>query len=116
MKRITALGCVISTLALSLPAAAAEEAPTTVSISFSGDVLAHNSLYWAAETAGCENGKVLIYGEMGGRPPEIITCPQCNGVGKIQVSREYVQEQIDDLVDEREEINERIKTLQSYLK
>ena len=51
MKRITALGCVISALALSLPAAAAEEAPTTVSISFSGDVLAHNSLYWAAETA-----------------------------------------------------------------
>lgn len=32
----------------------------------------------------CEDGKVLIYGEMGGPPPEIITCPKCNGTGTLQ--------------------------------
>lgn len=50
MKRVSALSCVVLALTLSLPAAAVETSPRTVSISFSGDVLTHNSLYWAAKT------------------------------------------------------------------
>lgn len=51
MKRVSALVCLIATATLGMPAQALDTSAPTVSISFSGDVLAHNSLYWAAQTA-----------------------------------------------------------------
>jgi len=64
----------------------------------------------------CEKGQVLIYGEMGGRPPETITCPKCNGLGKIEVARSEIESQISDLIDERDVINSEIKRFRRHLK
>ena len=42
----------------------------------------------------CHKGKVLYYGEMGGPPPRLETCPKCGGTGKKLVKREYIENQI----------------------
>lgn len=63
----------------------------------------------------CEKGQVLIYGEMGGRPPETITCPKCNGAGKIEVEQSVIEEQIAELVEEREEINRELYRLRRLI-
>jgi poly-gamma-glutamate synthesis protein (capsule biosynthesis protein) len=59
MRRLAAV-IVGLCLAGSAPAAALDPVSQTVSISFSGDVLAHNSLYWAAETSTGYNFKPMF--------------------------------------------------------
>jgi hypothetical protein len=63
----------------------------------------------------CEEGTVLIYGEMGGRPPETIICPKCKGAGKIEVEQSVIEAQIADLVEEREEINQELYRLRRLI-
>lgn len=63
----------------------------------------------------CENGQVLIYGDMP-VPPQIITCPKCNGTGEIQVEESVIEKQIADLIEDRKEINQEIRRLRRYLK
>jgi hypothetical protein len=71
--------------------------------------------YKHPEGKQCEQGVVLIYGEMGGQPPQTITCPQCKGAGKIEVEESVIQEKINDLVDERKEINKELYRLRRLL-
>lgn len=63
----------------------------------------------------CKDGQVLIYGEMGGRLPETIVCPKCQGENYIQTERSKIEEMIKDLEEERDEISEEIARLKSYL-
>ena len=63
----------------------------------------------------CEGGKVLIYGEMGGPPPEIIVCPQCKGVGTLQVPESFILQKIAELTEDRNEIDEEIEKWKAYL-
>jgi hypothetical protein len=50
-------------------------------------------------SAICNGGKLLIYGEMGYRPPEWITCPKCNGSGTVVFTVKELNEAVD-LIDE----------------
>lgn len=75
--------------------------------------------YRRSDSATCsaeEKGKVLIYGEMGWKLPEWIVCPKCNGTGEIQVIEKFIQDNIDELIDEKEFISEEILRLQNLLK
>jgi len=63
----------------------------------------------------CEKGQVVIYGEMGGRPPQTIICPKCNGVGKIEIEESVIENKIADLVAEREEINQELYRLRRLI-
>ena len=63
----------------------------------------------------CEEGQVLIYGEMGGRPPETITCPRCGGTGKTKVSVATIRTQIKEMDEEREELVRQIFRLRQLL-
>jgi len=63
----------------------------------------------------CEEGQVLIYGEMGGPLPRTITCPKCGGAGKIEVEQSVIEAQIADLVEEREEINQELYRLRRLI-
>lgn len=63
----------------------------------------------------CEDGKVLIYGEMGGPPPEIITCPKCNGTGTLQVPESFILQKIAELTEERDAIDEEVEEWKAYL-
>jgi hypothetical protein len=71
--------------------------------------------YHHPEGTGCEEGRVLIYGEMGGRPPQTIDCPKCKGAGKIEVEESVIEAQIADLVEERQEINQELYRLRRLL-
>jgi hypothetical protein len=50
-------------------------------------------------SAICNGGKLLIYGEMGYRLPEWITCPKCNGSGTVIFTVKELNEAVD-LIDE----------------
>lgn len=71
--------------------------------------------YSQYDSPGCDKGKLLIYGEMGGRPPEIITCPACGGTGTIEVEESSILQKIADLTEERDEIDNEIEELKAYL-
>lgn len=59
--------------------------------------------YKQSDSAICKDGTLLIYGEMGYRLPEWITCPKCNGTGFVTVSNKELKEQIS-LLDEEIQI------------
>jgi transcription initiation factor IIE alpha subunit len=63
----------------------------------------------------CKDGKLLIYGEMGGPPPETITCPKCGGDGTIEVPESDILQKIAELTDERDEIDKEIEEWKAYL-
>lgn len=66
----------------------------------------------------CEEGKVVIYGEIGSHtpdPPRTITCPKCKGAGKIEVEQSVIEEQIAALVEERETINQELYRLRRLI-
>ena len=46
------------------------------------------------EGTACDEGRVLIYGEMGGRLPQRIQCPKCKGEGVVYVEPSVIQEKI----------------------
>lgn len=71
--------------------------------------------YQHPQGRACEEGRVLVYGEHGGPPPEINTCPQCKGAGVIQVERSKIEGEIEDLCEELNDIYDRIRTLKGYL-
>lgn len=56
--------------------------------------------YKQSDSAVCHGGKLLIYGEMGYRLPEWITCPKCNGTGFVIVSNKELKEAIKSLDEE----------------
>lgn len=56
--------------------------------------------YSQSGSATCKDGTLLIYGEMGYRPPEWITCPKCNGTGFVTVSNKELKEAIKSLDEE----------------
>ena len=71
--------------------------------------------YHHPEGRECEEGKVLIFGEMGGRPPETITCPQCHGAGMVEVERQVIVDELEESLEELEELNDKIERLKRYL-
>jgi len=71
--------------------------------------------YHHPEGTVCENGHVLIYGEHGGRLPETIVCPNCQGERFVQVEKSEIEERIKDLEEERDMVSEEISRLKSYL-
>jgi len=64
----------------------------------------------------CKKGNVLIYGEMGGRPPETIVCPKCKGLGTIEVPKSEIMIEISDRQDEILWIKDEIIRLEKLLK
>lgn len=71
--------------------------------------------YHQYDSRPCENGKVLIYGEMGGRLPETIVCPKCNGIGTIEVPESFILQKIAELTEDRDEIDKEIEDWKAYL-
>lgn len=63
----------------------------------------------------CSNGQLFIYGDFP-MPGHHITCPQCQGKGKISVPRCYIQRMLEEAVEEREELEEKILLLSHLLK
>lgn len=61
-----------------------------------------------------EKGKILIYGDQP-VPPSIITCPQCKGTGVKSVTKEFVEAEINDLIEVRNEANKEIKNWRKIL-
>lgn len=55
--------------------------------------------YKQSDSAMCNGGKLLIYGEMGYRLPEWKTCPKCNGTGTVTFSIKEMKQAVD-LIDE----------------
>jgi hypothetical protein len=74
--------------------------------------------YSEAGSARCstfDKGKVLIYGDMP-IPPRSFQCPKCNGTGMIQVSEKQLNEEISELLRERQVVNNEISRLRALLK
>lgn len=63
----------------------------------------------------CTNGQLFIYGDFP-TPGHHITCPQCQGKGKIAVPRGYIQRMLEEAVEERDELEEKILLLSHLLK
>lgn len=62
-----------------------------------------------------ENGTFMIYGDIP-IPPETIVCPKCKGTGFIEVRKSVVEKEIEELIEERNEINMEIRKWRRYLK
>ena len=79
--------------------------------------------YIHPEGTACDEGRVLIYGEMGGRLPQRIQCPKCKGEGVVYVETSVIQEKIDELnryknhlIKEIKNLDREIEFFENYLK
>ena len=79
--------------------------------------------YIHPEGTACDAGRVLIYGEMGGRLPQRIQCPKCKGEGVVYVETSVIQEKIDELnryknhlIKEIKNLDREIEFFENYLK
>lgn len=62
----------------------------------------------------CEDGKIKIYADFP-IPSSTKTCPKCNGTGKVKVSPEYIENLIEELVADRNTINNGLRHWRAVL-
>lgn len=55
------------------------------------------------------------YSGLSGKPPEHNNCPKCSNTGYMRISLEEAREELDDLFEQRKELDEEIKALEKVI-
>jgi hypothetical protein len=65
-------------------------------------------------SCGCKNGEVTIYNEFP-IPPSVTICNKCNGTGTLKIKKSKIEKEIQDLKEQRDEIDKEIAELNKLL-